>query len=266
MAVANAIPPPTVGPRANIKLSGTVLRGRPFSGAAAASGAGCSGAVAAPLPCGPVPALKLRRCHATTLSRGTSAPATCRQPSSSAVQSGGAHALAALPVVAKIHKARRSRQVCHCYRFHILSGGTPYKSAALVFSQSPQPIHCRHIGHVSIPFYISNKSAKSAGHIRRFIHCHVLLIPIKSDGLPYDSAASHTQAVSPYGIAVSPYSHTPDAFFHTFSQILTGRPSPHTFSADPPYNSQAPKNPTPNPERPAAGLRKPPTDSVTQVH
>ena len=54
----------------------------------------------------------------------------------------------------------------------------------------------------------------------------------------------HTWAASPYGIAVSPYNHTPDAF-------------PHTFSADPPYNPQAPKNPTPNLERPATGHANP---------
>ena len=64
----------------------------------------------------------------------------------------------------------------------------------------------------------------------------------------------HTWAASPYGIAVSPYNHTPDAF-------------PHTFSADPPYNSQAPKNPTPNPARPRFRPRKcprqdTPTDSL----
>ena len=53
----------------------------------------------------------------------------------------------------------------------------------------------------------------------------------------------HTRAASPYGIMVSPYNHTPDAF-------------PHTFSADPPYNPQAPKNPTPNLERPAFRRRR----------
>ena len=71
----------------------------------------------------------------------------------------------------------------------------------------------------------------------------------------------HAWAASPYGIAVSPYSHTPDAF-------------PHTFSADPPYNPQAPKNPTPNPERPAtgpanqasAGLHKFPAFRLAQHH
>ena len=199
----------------------------------------CPGTVAAPLPCGPVPALKLRHCHTATLPRGTSAPATCRQPSSGAVQSGCAHAPAALPVVAKICKVRRLHQVCHCYGFHILSGGTPYKSAALVFSQSPQPIHC-HTGHVPISSDFSHKSAKSAGHIRRFIHCHVLLIPIKPGGLQYRIAAP-----------------MPDAFPHTFSQIPTGRSSPHAFSADPPYNPQAPRNPTPNPERPATGAANP---------
>ena len=123
------MPPPTVGPRASIKLSGTVLRGHPFSGAAAASGAGCSGAVAAPLPCGPVPALKLRHCHTPTLPRGASAPATCRQPSSSAVRSGGVRALAEPPAVAKICKVRRSRQVCHWGRLPMRSGGLPYAGA-----------------------------------------------------------------------------------------------------------------------------------------
>ena len=230
------MPPLTVDPRASIKLPGAVLRGHPFSGAMAASGAGCSGAVAAPLPCGPVPALKLRHCHTTTLSRGTSAPATCRQPSSSAVQSGGARALAApvpwrrpcpggaralaaLPAVTKIHKVRRSRQVCHCCGFPILSGGTPYKSAALVFSQSPQPIHCRHIGHVSISFYISTKSAKSAGRIMWFIHCHVLLIPIKSDDLPYRAAASRQNSRKYAKSAGRTSSHIPG-----FNAIL----APHT--------------------------------------
>ena len=38
----------------------------------------------------------------------------------------------------------------------------------------------------------------------------------------------HTWAASSYGIAVSPYGHTPDAFPHTFWQIPTGRPFSHT--------------------------------------
>ena len=74
---------------------------------------------------------------------------------------------------------------------------------------------------------------------------------------PCDSTASHTQAIFPYGIVVSPYNYTPDAFPHTLHQISIGRPSPHTFSADPPHNPQAPKNPNPNPERPASGAADP---------
>ena len=74
---------------------------------------------------------------------------------------------------------------------------------------------------------------------------------------PCDSTASHTQAIFPYGIVVSPYNYTPDAFPHTLHQISIGRPSPHTFSADPPYNPQAPKNPNPNPKRPASGAADP---------
>ena len=76
---------------------------------------------------------------------------------------------------------------------------------------------------------------------RRRFPC-LVAFPIRFCGFPCDSAASHTQAISPYGIAVFPYGHTPDAFPHTFWQIPTGRPSPHTFSADPPYN---PANQTP---------------------
>ena len=130
------------------------------------SGAGRHGAVAAPLPCGPVPALKLRHCHTTTLPKGTSTPATCRQPSGSAVQSSGAHVLAALPAVAKMCKARRSRQACHWGRLPIRSGGLPI---------------CR----------------------RRFPY--PVAFPICFRGSPCDSTASHTQAIFPYGIAVSPY-------------------------------------------------------------
>ena len=196
------MPPPTVGPRANIKLSGTVLRGHPFSGAAAASGAGCSGAVAAPLPCGPVPALKLRHCHTPTLPRGTSAPATCRQPSGSAVRSGGARALAALPAVAKIRKARRSRQVRHWGRLPMRSGG-PHAGPP-----PPAKIH-------------ENMQSPQAATVPIFRVLMRFWLPIRPGGLPYAGAVP-----------------MPDA-------------SPHTFSADPPYNPQAPRNPTPNPERPA---------------
>ena len=38
----------------------------------------------------------------------------------------------------------------------------------------------------------------------------------------------HTWAASPYGIAVSPYSHTPDVFPHISQQIHIAGPSPHT--------------------------------------
>ena len=65
-------------------------------------------------------------------------------------------------------------------------------------------------------------------------------LPIRPGGFPYAGAVP-----------------MPDAFPHTFWQIPTGRLSPHTFSADPPYNPQAPKNPTPNPERPATGPANP---------
>ena len=103
-------------------------------------------------------------------------------------------------------------------------------------------------------FRLLQKYAKSADHAKSAIGtgspCGPAA-PMPSHRLPFpysgfscdfrspcDSAASPHMGPSPYGIAVSPYNHTPDAF-------------PHTFSADPPYNPQAPKNPTPNPERPA---------------
>ena len=153
MTAANAIPPLTVGPRTNIKLSGTVLRGHPFSGAAAASGAGRSGAVTAPLPCGPVPALKLRHCHTATPSSGTSAPATCRQPSSGAVRSCGAHALAALPAVAKTCKVRGSRQVRHWSRLPMRPGGLPYAGAVPMPDAFPHTFSAvPHTGHLPIRF------------------------------------------------------------------------------------------------------------------
>ena len=38
----------------------------------------------------------------------------------------------------------------------------------------------------------------------------------------------HTWAASPYGIAVSPYNHTPDVFPHMSQQIHIAGPSPHT--------------------------------------
>ena len=53
---------------------------------------------------------------------------------------------------------------------------------------------------------------------------------------------------SPYGIAVPPYGHTPDASPHTFWQILIGRPFSHTAHQIPhshaisPYDPQAPKS------------------------
>ena len=81
---------------------------------------------------------------------------------------------------------------------------------------------------------------------------------------PCHSVASHTQAVSPYGIAVFPYGHTPDASPHTSWQIPIGRPFshtphqiPHSLAISPygfrgsPYNPQTPKNSTPNSTRPA---------------
>ena len=81
---------------------------------------------------------------------------------------------------------------------------------------------------------------------------------------PCHSVASHTQAVSPYGVAVFPYGHTPDASPHTSWQIPIGRPFshtphqiPHSLAISPygfrgsPYNPQTPKNSTPNSTRPA---------------
>ena len=177
------MPPLTVGPRANIKLSGTVLRGRPFSGAAAASGAGRSGAVVAPLPCGPVPALKLRHCHIATPSRGTSAPATCRQPSSGAVRSGGAHALAALPAVAKTCKVRGSRQVCHWGRLPMRPGG-PHAGPP-----PPAKIH-------------ENVQSPQAATVPIFRVLVRFWLPMRPGGLPYAGAVP-----------------MPDAFPHTFSAV-----------------------------------------------
>ena len=152
-------------------------------GAVAASGAGCSDAAAAPLPCGSVPALKLRHCHTTTLPRGTSAPATRRQPDSSAVQSGGAHVLAALPVVAKMCKVRRSCQVCHW--------GRP-------------PHAVRRPPNTGLPLSTKFMKTKSAGHTPLFhswFSCD-----FRS---PYSRAVSHTLALFPM----------PVEFPHTFSRL-----------------------------------------------
>ena len=241
-----------------VTCPGTVLRGHPFSGAAAASGAGCSGAVAAPLPCGPVPALKLRHCHATTLFRGTSAPATCRQPSSGAVQSGGAHALAALPAVAKICKARRSRQVCHWGRLPMRSGGPhagpPPPAKIHENMQSPQaatvptfrvlmrfwlPMRSGgpHAGPPPPAKIHENMQSPQAATVPTFRVLMRFWLPIRPGGLPYAGAVP-----------------MPDTFPHTFSRpphattrlhispyVLRGSPIPLSSSI----------NPTPIPPRPA---------------
>ena len=76
------------------------------------------------------------------------------------------------------------------------------------------------------------RAAASRFHIPIF---HATFVPMRFCGLP------HTGHL-PIGIAVSPYGHTPDASPHTSRQIPIGKPSPHTVSADPPYNPQSLKN------------------------
>ena len=86
--------------------------------------------------------------------KGTSTPATCRQPSSSAVQSSGAHALAALPAVAKMCK------VCHWGRLPIRPGGLPmyrrrfpYPVAFPIrYRGSPCDSTASHTGHLPIRY------------------------------------------------------------------------------------------------------------------
>ena len=153
------------------------------------------------------------------------------------------------PVVAKIRQVRRSRQVCHPGRLPIQSGGPhagPSPPAKIHENpQSPQAAVCFHIlFFMRFLFPIRPGGLPYAGavsHVLWHFPC-LVAFPIRFRGFPCDSAASHTQAISPYGIAVFPYGHTPDAFPHTFWQIPTGRPSPHTFFADLPYNPQALKN------------------------
>ena len=51
--------------------------------------------------------------------------------------------------------------------------------------------------------------------------------------LPHAIPRPPTQAISPYGIAVSPYNHTPDASPHTSRQIPIGRPFSHSHTKSP---------------------------------
>ena len=51
--------------------------------------------------------------------------------------------------------------------------------------------------------------------------------------LPHAIQRPPTQAISPYGIAVPPYGHTPDASPHTFWQIPIGRPFSHSHGRSP---------------------------------
>ena len=125
----------------------------------------------------------------------------------------------------------------HAFTFPHTVGRLPH-----TFQRPPRQNYCSHQKSIKIckvrrppRSHISGFNVILVPHtawqppIRRRRFPCLVAFPIRFCGFPCDSAASHTQAISPYGIAVSPYGHTPDAFPHTFSQIPIGRPSPIRF-------------------------------------
>ena len=138
------------------------------------------------------------------------------------------------PILPKIRKVRRSRQAGHWGRLPMRSGsphaGPPPPAKIHENVQSPQAALVP-IFRVLMRFWLPIRPGGLPIYRRRF-PC-LVAFPIRFRGLPCDSTASHTQAIFPYGIVVSPYNYMPDAFPHTLHQISIGRPSPHTVSADP---------------------------------
>ena len=186
--VANAMPPPTVGPRANIKPSrhGSAWPSLQWGGGRVRGRLQRRGCCAAPMPLhsprAPVP-LQL-----------------------AANQVAAPSSPAALPAVAKMCKARRSRQVCHWGRLPTRSGGPhagpPPPAKIHENVQSPQAIfHCSILGFhmIFVPHTVGRPPIR-----RRRFPC-LVAFPIRFCGLPCDSAASPHMSRLPYGIAVSPY-------------------------------------------------------------
>ena len=118
----------------------------------------------------------------------------------------------------------------------------PYISAASIHIRNPPripiPPHWPHarrdrrgiaVGlrrrppYASVAFrqFTKNCKVRNPTSRRPYTVAHAPQIPMRP-GSPYVFAASHaiqrppTQAISPYGIAVPPYGHTPDASPHTF--------------------------------------------------
>ena len=143
---------------------------------------------------------------------------------------------------------RRSLLLQKCAKSAI-GAGSPYGLAAPIPGRRlPPKIHKNMpspqaatvpIFRVLMRFWLPIRSGGLPICRRRFPY--PVAFPICFRGSPCDSTASHTQAIFPYGIAVFPYGHTPDAsphtlrqipidqpFSHTAHQIPIARPSPHT--------------------------------------
>ena len=100
----------------------------------------------------------------------------------------------------------------------------PYKPAALIFTKSTGRPRS-HISGFNVIF--GSPYGLAAPTRRRRFPC-LVAFPHTFSRFPHVILRPPTQAASPYGIVVPPYNHAPDASPHTFWQIPTGRPSPHT--------------------------------------
>ena len=172
-------------------------------GAVAASGAGCSDAAAAPLPCGSVPALKLRHCHTTTLPRGTSAPALA------------ANQVAAPSSPAAPMSRRRSLLLQKCAKSadhakSAIGAGPPCGPAASQYG-------------VAAFHQIREDKVRRPYSIVPFLVFMRFSFPVQSGGLPYASAISYACGISPYVFAAS----------HAIPRPPIHRPSPHMVSRFP---------------------------------